>query len=218
MNKELLKIRHQFQEEAGVTLLEAIISLGVAGILMSVGLKFLSSGKTLRDSEFSVFAYHAKENLLNTAIRDPVLCENLNILKQVTIVPAGPAPGQGRLLLGTFPSLSFERGVGPAASFMLFDTADSTEFRTTQIRLYQNLAPVGLAPPFRVPVTLEVSHQTTGSVSAHLARFAIMMSVDAAMKPTSCYLVISRRIVCEDMGWVFDATAAAGNDCRPPAA
>ncbi|MEZ4743418.1 MAG: hypothetical protein R3B45_13400 [Bdellovibrionota bacterium] len=50
--------------------------------------------------------------------------------------------------------------------------------------------------------------------------FPVMLSSSDGTNVDGCYAVFSRKIACEDMGWVYDPVnpdVADKQDCKPPA-
>jgi prepilin-type N-terminal cleavage/methylation domain-containing protein len=207
-------LRKRTNAQDGVTLLESLVTLAIATVVIATGFRYIESGRVFRKTAGAVLTFYSKVNLLNDAIRDPVLCESLNIIDNVTADPTGPDAGQSDKLIAQFSDISFQ---GPGANYKIFDKADNKEIEYSRLEIWQRLAPVGISPPYRVPLTLEIHYKVKGSSKKHFQPISFMGSFDAGMKLKSCFLVVSRRIVCEDMGWVFDPSAGAGEkDCLPP--
>jgi hypothetical protein len=226
--KEGLKKKNvfPFASSEGVTIIETLVTTAMILAILAMGLKYLGKTKwAIQASGQASLDFYAAENLVNVIVRDPILCENLNIIG-TKVSRVGPGAGQPRIKIGpdtlpntSYPNLALKVGGGSRVIYEYGNQSGQT-FQIDAIRLYQTMAPVGVAPPLRVPLQLWVWYRNRtphGGWSAQKTSVTgFMGAVDATDVLQSCYSVTSRRIMCQDLGWVFDPEASVGADCTPP--
>jgi prepilin-type N-terminal cleavage/methylation domain-containing protein len=194
--------------QEGFSLVEILVAIAVFGILTAVLSANLTMTSRAGNVNQSILNFDLLVGRVNNMFKDSNICENTNIVTTgLRTLSAGftttPISSLTELTLGTQKIIEKK-----------WDT--SRQFKVTVLELWQQTPPaVPVVLPQKFFARLHIEIRPDRDNSAAVVRdIPLMITSDASGKITSCYSQISRRIPCEDLGWVYDGTKTP--DCAPP--
>jgi prepilin-type N-terminal cleavage/methylation domain-containing protein len=196
------------ESQQGFSLVEVLIATGVFAILAVIMSHSISMSS--RDGSYNQAAlnFDLLVSRINNIFKNSNICESTNIVTGgIQTVDSGftqtPLASLNELTLG-----------GQKIIDKNWD--DDNQFRVIKLELWQQ------TPPFVPPITpqryfarLHIEIRPNRDSTAIMSRdIPIVIAANAARTIVSCYSEVSRRIPCEDLGWIYDAKKTP--DCSPP--